>query len=158
MEIKGTSGLAGLHQQEQKRLRPHNSKSTKRAGWMPGRGKQMAHQATFSLGVLLRLIGLRFVCGDTEGFQNSTVKLLVRWRWRTRKAEPSGCRLRFCTSAWGGRIRRRRSCQELILLQIVIWGRRRSGDSSWNWDQWAGRCINLYWKQQQFCSKAVWTP
>lgn len=120
----------------------------------------MAHQATFSLAVSFRLIMPRQVCGDTESFQHSTVKVHVWWRQRTRRTDPSWSCLRFYTSAfrlWGSSIsnRRRRSCQKLILLQIVIWGGKRSRHSSWNWDQWAARCINLYWKQQQFCSKAV---
>lgn len=123
---------------------------------MPGKGKQMAHQATFSLAVLFRLIMPRQVCGDTEGLQHSTVKVPVGWRRRTRRTDPSWSCLRFCTSdfSFWGSSSRRRSCQETVLLQTVIWGGRRSEDSSWNWDQWAVRFINLYWKQQQFCSKA----
>lgn len=128
--------------------------SLQRAGWMPGKSRQMAHQATFSLAVLFRLIMLRQVCGDIEGFQHSTVKLLVWWCHRTRRTGPSWSCLRFSTSVWGSS-RRRRSCKEPILLQIVIWGGRRSGDSSWTWDQYTAGWINLYWKQQQFCSKAV---
>lgn len=51
--------------------------SLQRAGWTPGKGRQMAHQATFSLAVLFRLIMPRQICGDTESFQHSTVKVLV---------------------------------------------------------------------------------
>lgn len=86
VRIEVTSGFAGMYHHEKKDEEPRKGcrntvnptiPSLQRAGWMPGKSRQMAHQATFSLAVLFRLIKPRQVCVGTQGFQNSTVKVLV---------------------------------------------------------------------------------